>query len=245
MTTTWISMINLILRDSGVLGVGQTAQAQDVADQKMRLNMMLDEWKRNRWLVYCLVELSTPCDGSLYYEIGAGATFDYPRPDQIDAAFARQTTTAEANRPDYPLRIIPSYEEYSQIGLKHLNAGPAWALFYDSGYPIGKLYAYPLMNDQYDLHILVKKELDTIANTADEIILPPEYHMAIYSNGIQLMRSAYGLSPKPFIDKQAKSSLQTLRAANYQVGTLNMPAAIRGTGAYNALNDSFGPGYRG
>lgn len=245
MATTWISMINLILRDSGVLGVGQTAQSQDVSDQKMRLNMMLDEWKRNRWLVYCLVDLSTPCDGSLFYEIGIGATINYPRPDEIDAAFARQTTAAQPNRPDFPLRIIKSYEEYSQIALKRLNAGPSWALFYDSGYPIGKIYPYPLMSDQYELHVLVKKELDNITNTADDIILPPEYHMALYSNGIQLIRAAYGLPPKPFIDRQAKTSLQTLRAANYQVGTLNMPAAVRGVGAYNIWNDSWGPSNRG
>jgi hypothetical protein len=245
MATTWISMINLILRDSGVLGVGQTAQAQDITDQKSRLNMMLDEWKRNRWLVYCLLDLSVECDGSLYYEIGDGATIDYPRPDEIDAAFARQITAAQPNQPDFPLRIIKSYEEYSQIALKQLSAGPSWALFYESDYPTGKLYPYPLMSDQYELHVLVKKELDTIVDTAEDIILPPEYHMALYSNGIQLIRSAYGLPPKPFIDKQARTSLQTLRAANFQVGTLNMPAAIRGVGSYNIWNDSFGSSSRG
>jgi hypothetical protein len=152
MATTWISMINLILRDSGVLGVGQTAQAQDITDQKSRLNMMLDEWKRNRWLVYCLLDLSVECDGSLYYEIGDGATIDYPRPDEIDAAFARQITAAQPNQPDFPLRIIKSYEEYSQIALKQLSAGPSWALFYESDYPTGKLYPYPLMSDQYERH---------------------------------------------------------------------------------------------
>jgi hypothetical protein len=242
--TTWGEMFGLVLRDAGVAGQGQTPNAQMAADAKMRCQFMIDGWKRKRWLVYHLIDLSTPCDGSLFYTLGSGQTFDVPRTDQIDAAFARQVNpAAQPNQPDFPLRIIKSYEDYSRITLKQLHAGPAYALFYDSGYPVGKVYAWPLMSNQYDLHIIIKGDLANVGNLTDDIVFPPEYNEAIYYNSLQRARIAFQLPSDPDVNRLAKTSLQTLRGANFQVANLKMPAAvqpIRGSG-YNIWSDTTGP----
>lgn len=239
--STWGDLIALWMRDAGVLGVGQALQAQDTADAIRRCNMMLAQWKRRRWLVYHLVDLSAVMDGSLFYTFGTGGTFNYPRTDQIESAFVRQLTQAQPNQPDFPLRLIHSMEEYSRIALKNLAAGPSWALFYDSGYPLGKLYPYPLSSSQYELHVQVKAELDSIANAADTIVLPPEYELAIYASQMKMTRSAYRLAADKTIDDLAKSALETLRSSNFQIPTLNMPAGVQGRGAYNIWNDQSGP----
>ena len=44
-------LITLALKDSGVLGAGQTALAEDMNDALSRLNMMLGQWNRRRWLI--------------------------------------------------------------------------------------------------------------------------------------------------------------------------------------------------
>lgn len=242
--TTWAEIINLTLNDSGVLGVGQTPQPADTNNSLKRLNMMLNQWKRRRWLVYHLLDLSTPMDGSEFYTIGVGATINYPRPDQIDAAFVRQVSQSQPNQPDYPLRIIKSYEEYSRIALKRLSAGPSRALFYDSGYPEGKIYPYPLASSQYELHVIVKAELDNANSLTDTIILPPEYEQAIYANLMRITRMAYRLPADKEVNTLAAATLETLRTANYQVPSLIMPAAVQGTGAYNIFTDTWGPSYR-
>jgi hypothetical protein len=229
--TTCGDFFGLVARDAGVLAVGQTLQAQQVNDMQARANMMISQWKRRRWLVPHLVDVFIRCDGSQSYTIGRGCQIETYRPDQIDAAYARQVIQSVPNQVDYPLRIIRSHEEYSEITLKNMEAGPSWAVFYDSNYPEGRLYPYPLMNDQYELGALT-----------DEILLPPEYNFALYANLMQLTRSAFRLPPDQFIDKQAKSSLETIRSANFQVGTMNMPAAVAGYGGYNIWSDSWGPG---
>ncbi len=243
--TTWQATFDLVFRDSGVYGTGQTPSAQDALDMQARTNMMLNQWKRRRWLVYHLVDHSVVCNGSLSYTIGTGGVFNTPRPDQIDAAFARQVTQTVPNQPDYPLRIIPSYEEYSRIALKRLQAGPAWALFYDSGWPLGNLFPYPLMNSQYELHVIIKSPLDSVVDIADEIVLPPEYEEAIYTSLVNLTRAAYQLAPKPWWIGKEKAAMETLRGANFQIPPLQMPSAVRGYGGYNIFSDTWGPGNRG
>lgn len=246
--TTWADLIDIVFRDSGVLGVGQTLQAQDTADAVRRFNMMLGQWKRRRWLVYHLVDHSILMDGSLNYTIGAGGDINAARPDKIESAFVRQIVQSQPNQVDYPLRLIQSYEEYSRISLKNLQAGPGYFLFYDSGYPLGTLYPWPIMGGgagggPYELHIQVKSELDSVGNPADTVVLPPEYEQAIYACQLQATRSAYRLPPDPYIDKLAKSSLETLRSSNFQVPTLSMPRPLSGRNgsAYDIFSDRFGP----
>lgn len=241
---TWDELYLMVLRNSGVYGTGQNMTAVDGENMREICNMLIQQWQVRRWLVYHLVETTVTCDGSEFYTIGTGGDFNIPRPDQIDFAFARQVTQAAPNQPDFPLRIIHSYEEYSQITLKGLNAGPSWSVFYDSGYPLGKLYPWPLMNDQYELHIGTKARLDQAGAGSESIDLPPEYHYALYYSLQAEARSAYRLKPDPYILGKAKAALGTLRAANTQIGVLRLPQAVVGRGAYNIANDSWSPSNR-
>jgi len=238
---TWADLVALTFRDSGVLGVGQTLQAEDTSDAKRRLNMMLSQWKRRRWLVYNLVSYSVQMDGSLFYTLGPGGDINAPRTDKIESAFVRQTVQSTPNQVDYPLTLIPSYEDYSALALKNLEAGPSWYLFFDSGYPLGKLYPWPLSNFQFALHVQVKNELTSVDDLNQEINLPPEYEAAIYYEQLRLTRMAYRLPPDPSINQMAKAALETIRSSNFQISTLNMPSAIQSQGAYSIWSDSWGP----
>jgi hypothetical protein len=248
--STWADLIALIFRDSGVLGVGQTLQAQDTSDAVRRINMMLSQWKRRRWLVPNLVDYSILQDGSLFYTIGAGGDIDVARPNAIESAFMRQAVQSVPNQVDWPLTIIDSMEQYSALTLKNMQAGPSWFLFFDSGWPLGKLYPWPLAGGSaggsgpFELHIQVKSELDSVGSLAAEINLPPEFEEAIYFAQMAQTRAAYRLPPDPYIQRQLKITLQTLRSSQFQVPNLNMPRALRGRGGYNIWADSWGPGGR-
>lgn len=247
MTQTWGSLFSLVLRDSGVAAQGQTPNAQMANDAKTRCSMMLASWIRRRWLVYHLVETSAVCDGSLFYEVGPGMAFDIPRIDSIEAAFVRQLTVAAPNgRVDYPLTLIESYEDYSTISLKEMQAGPAYWLFFDSGFPTGKLYPYPLMNSNYSLHILTKSPMTTVTLLTDDILLPGEYELAIYASSINMTRAAFQLPADPTFVGMAKAALETIRTSNFQIRELAMPGSLMPLGGsnYNIFSDSFGRGSR-
>lgn len=245
--STWNELFQLAMRDAGVAAQGQVPNAQMAADAKLRCIMMLQQWNRRRWLVYHLIDVSCPMDGSEVYNLGPGEVLDTPRTDQIDAAFVRQINpAAQPNQPDFPVRIIKSYEDYSRITLKQLSGGPSWAMFYDSAWPVGHVRPWPLSSNQYELHVIVKGDLGTVANLTDDINFPPEYEEAIYANTVVRCRAAFRLPEDKFYTNLARVTLQTLRAANFQVATLQVAQAALGTrrGGYNAFSDSWGPASR-
>jgi hypothetical protein len=238
---TWAQLLELTLKDSGVLGVGQSALPEDTRDTAFRCNMMLGQWRRKRWLVYHLVNISCAATGAQFYTVGPGMDLNVTRPDKLEAAYSKQLNVP--NLPiNYPMRLIPSYEEYVRISAPTLQASPPVAIFYDSGYPTGKVYPWPRPGNGYEIHILVKDVLDSVPADLDaDVSLPPEYQDAIYLCLMERNRMAYQLPPDPILAGQARSALETLRSSNFQIANLLMPrgAANRSPANYNINSDQF------
>lgn len=238
MTTTALDLIELSLREAGAIGVGQTPGPEDFNDCLRLLNAMMGQWSRRRWLVYHLVDAVCQANGSLNYSIGPGGDFSVPRPDKIEAAYFRQVVNQPpANNVDYPLVPIWSREEYNQIALKSLNSFPQ-AYFYDSGFPLGYVYIWPLPSNQYEIHLSIKDTLQTFENLTDEVNLPPEYEEALHYNLAVRLRPLYQLPAEPQIIQLAKLALNTIKNANAQIPALQMPGdLIRGSN-YNIYSDT-------
>lgn len=237
-TQTWAEIVALALRDSGVAAAGQTPSPQMTQDAKLRVNMMIGAWKRKRWLVYHLIDVSCPCTGATSYGIGPGQPLNTPRTDRIESAFIRQLVPAQPLFVDFPLREIASYENYSAIALKGLTASPPDSYFFDSGFPTGQVYLFPIPNQNWELHVQVKAVLDSIVNLTDPVVLPDEYQEAIYSNLCIRLCSAYRVPPDPMMIKLAKGSLHALRVANSQMPSMTMPVTLGGYGqTYNVFSD--------
>jgi hypothetical protein len=124
--------------------------------------------------------------------------------------------------------------------MKQLAAAPSRWIFYDSDFPQGKVYPWPLPNANWELHIVTKAVLQSFAALTDALTMPPEYEDAIYFSLMQRLRIAYRLGADPAIDGQAKAALNTIRRANFQVGRLRMPRGITRGVAYNIYSDGGG-----
>ena len=241
--TTPADIIRLVLKDTGVIGVGQTASAEDTNDCFDTLNMMIGEWASKRWLLYRTEFYHIASTGAVSYTIGPGGDMDtgtQQRPDRLeDGCFFRQITTASSpNQIDYPLSLLESREDYSRIGLKQLATVPQF-VFYDPQYPLGYVYPWPVIPDTlYELWVLVKFQITQFANLADSIDLPSQYYGALRYNLAARVRPMYQLPPDPQLIGLATDSLNTLRNMNAQVPRLRMPTGIgRGT-RYNIFSDS-------
>lgn len=236
--TTPAQLIRLALVDAGIYGRGQTAPAEDTNNALRRLNWMISQWARKRWLVYHLIDVTCESTGALSYTIGPTGDFDTVRPDKIESTFARQIIPSQNNQIDYPLQIISSREDYNLIRMKSLGTWPS-VLFYDSDYPLGHLYFWPLPQaGQFELHVSVKQPLSQFTSLAAEINLPPEYEAALFQNLVVQLRAAYQLSADPVRIGLAKDSLNVLRGANAQIPTLHMPGVLVGrTYQYNVYSD--------
>ncbi len=238
--TTPQQLINLALKKIGVLAAGQTPLADDITDAFAELNLMLAEWNSQRWMVYHLITQSIASTGAQSYTIGPGADINVPlRPNNIESAFFRQNNITPLS-PDYPLQIVAAREDYNRLRLKSLTAFPQY-LFYDSDWPVGTLYPWPLMmGGLYTLFISYKDTLDSIQSTDMQINLPPQYYAAILYNLAARLRPSYQLPMDPTVAALAAASLNVVRGQNAQIRTLRMPGTLTRGGVYNPYTDQAG-----
>jgi hypothetical protein len=233
--TTPLDIITLALKDAGVIGVGQTPHSEDANDAFRRLNWMLADWQRKRWLIYHLVDYAHLADGSTSYTVGPGGDFDIiSRPETIDSAFFRQTNGVQ--NVDYPLHQVYSREDYNKIAVKDLASFPHY-MFYDTAYPMGSVYFWPVPDHRYEMHLTVKQQLGPFTTLYVDIELPPEYEAAIYHNLVTRLRAGHRLPPDPQLNLFAKDSLDTVRTANAQIPRLHMPGEVVRSGRYNIYTD--------
>lgn len=238
MTTTPSDIILQSLKDAGTLGVGQSALAEDMNDAFRKLNWMIAQWARKRYLVYHLVQVGFTSTGAQSYTVGPGGNYNVAvRPDKLEAAFFRQLVQSQPNQIDYPLELLQSMEDYSRIALKQLQSFPSY-IFYDSGWPLGTIYPWPVPQaNLYSVFIIIKEQLAQFTSLAQTIDLPPEYMAALQFNLTIRLWPAYKQAPDATIVALAKDALNVLRGANTQIARLTMPDDLTRPGVYNPYSD--------
>ena len=236
---TAYDIITLAFKDAGILGVGQTMLAEDYNDALLRMNMMIAQWRVKRWLVWHLVDKSVVSTGAQFYTVGPGGDINVPvRPDKLETAFFRMLPGANGTQAvDYPLQILMSYEDYARITLKTLTSF-SQCIFYDSAWPMGKIYPWPLPQASlYEVHIVLKEVLSEFSDLSATFQFPPEYLAAIHYNMVVRLRAAYRMPEDLGFSGLAADAMQTLRSANAQIPTLVMPDTLVRPGVYNIYSD--------
>lgn len=241
MTTTVLDIVTLALKDCGALGVGQTALPEDANDAFTKLNWMLAQWNRKRWLVYHLIDKQITSTGAQFYSIGpSGADITMSeRPDKLESAFFRQLVQSQPNQIDYPLEILQSHEDYNNIALKSLVSFPSY-VFYNPAYPNGNLFPWPIPQpDIYALWFTFKEILAQFTSLAQVIVLPTEYMAALHYNLVIRLYPQYSRADPTFqINVQlAKDSLNVIRESYTAISRLQMPTDLVRPGIYNPYSD--------
>jgi hypothetical protein len=142
------------------------------------------------------------------------------------------------NATDVTLQIIESREDYALFRQKGMS-GTTSHIFYDSAYPVGKVWPYPSPTIGQELHLIVKEQLPEFTSTSQNIILPPEYMAALHYNLAIRLRAAYGL-PTPQVDVVAgfaADALNVIRSANAQIKRLQIAPELGRIGLYNIISD--------
>ena len=244
MAITARDLITLSLKQAGILGVGQTALAEDMNDCFTLLQQMIGQWNKERWLVPALIDINTIGNSQVSNPIGPGQFWNVARPGQIKGAYIVQLNTGQTPI-SLQCKLIFSYEEYIRIAVKGLNSLPDHC-FYDGQWPNGNIYFWPVPNNTYECHILVQQQLGwpiaasnpPVANTGLDtpFTLPDEYQEAIFYNLSIRISAMYQFPASVETMKLAKNALNTIRTNNTQVPKMQMPAAIRRAKAFNIFN---------
>lgn len=178
MPQTARDFITLAFKEAGVLGVGQTLLTEDINDGLTYLRRMMSIWQKKRWLVPMLYDISMPGNGEKSNKIGPGQYFNAPRPDKIQSAYVVQLGTGN-NPVSMPCRLIFAYEDYAMLAVKNLASLP-YGVFYDGAYPYGNVYFWPIPDSQYELHLILKGNI----NWQQQILTGDIYNAgAAYTDG--------------------------------------------------------------
>lgn len=226
--TTVATVLDLALKDAGILGEGEAASAEMLADTFATLNQMLALWQLDSLYVYGMVENAFSPDGAVSYTVGTGGDLSMARPDEITSAFWR------LNSVDYPIRLISTFEEYETLCQK-TQAGEPYLAFYLPSYPLGTLYVYPQPSTGA-IHVVSKIQFPTLATTASTITLPPAYIMPIRFSLAEYICLMNNTEVRPTLGRMALNARKAIRRSNVRIPELAMPAAIPRHGRSNIFS---------
>lgn len=216
-----------------VLGTQDTLADADTQTGLDALNAMLDSWWLQSLAVYTLEQQSFPATANVAsYTIGPAQTWNTTRPVRIVNAFARYQQV------DYPVRPIDRVQ-YDNIPYKTVGGIPV-VLFYDREFPVGTVTLYPLPFAAMDIFLDTYQQIQSFANIADSINLPPGYARALIFNLAVELSADYGVQVPAQVAKTAAESLGNLKRINQQDWMMAYdPSILWATQAYNVYSDTY------
>jgi len=250
-------IVMLALRDSGYVALGQQPTQLVVNEALTRLNMITAQWNTKRWMSWHLQDIAyVPATPQQFYTVGTQGNFNIgsdfssdfnadfgpqqERPLQVERAYARLTNTSQTPT-DYPLKLIPTMEDYSSIVLKTMTNFPTH-YFYDPAYPLGHIYFWPIPNagtQPWELHIIVRHFLQPVATLDTIMVVPPEYAMALELTLAKWIRMAAKLPADPQLVLDARNAVNAIKTNNTALAALKMPTQLTRPRIYNILADEW------
>jgi len=222
------------MRLIGATGKGETPDNDEATDGLAALNTMLDNWKLDRLLVYQIVQTShTWPAATTSRTIGASGNFAVVRPDEIDSAFVR-----DASNQDSPLTVLEDRKQYDSIVIKSTQSTLPQLLFYDTAYPLGVIYLYPVPSEQVTLLLNTWQTLQSFATLTTELALPPGYQRAIEYNLAIEIAPDYGRIVDPQVTMIASQSKSAIMGRNQPSMIAQLDSAIAGASRYDIYSDS-------
>lgn len=229
MTITALNLITSSMRLVGAVASGETLNADEANDALDVLNELLSSWALRNLLAYRNVNSEfNLVAGTQSYTIGPSGAFNTDRPVSIEGAFV---TSGDV---DYPLHLL-STEEWNAIAQKGSTSPIPTAIYYDSSYPLGTIWVWPVPSDSIQITLSVNLQFAALTSLAQSISYPPGYSKALrYSLAVELAPE-YGLKPPESVLGIAREEIAAIKTANRQMPRSYFDSALGGGGQYGSI----------
>lgn len=188
------------------------------------LNEMLALWSAERLMVLGVSEDTfTLVQGTGVYTVGPTGTFNISRPQQIIAAYLRDSSGT-----DFPVDPTMALTEYNRISVKSTKSRPE-RLYYAPEFPLGKIHFDPAPDAAYTLRLFSWKPLVAISSLDTTIALPPEYAKALRLSLAVDIAPEYSVILDNTVVQQAVGAHLTIRNMNRLIpaAAAHDPAIVR------------------
>lgn len=223
--TTALQLIQGALGYCGEYDPGETLSSEDSTLGLAQLNSMLDAFAIERLMVYQIVQATNSWASSTASKtIGSGGTINVTRPNRIVSAYIRDSSSI-----DHPLEILRNREEYDSFSSKTTTNTLPYYLFYDTAYPLGTIYLYPIPSATVTLLYNTWQVLQSFAATSTDLALPPGYQEMIETNLTFRLAPRYGKKVLPEVIMLARESKARIARLNAPETVMKMdPGVVRG-----------------
>lgn len=210
MAITINDVVKKAYRKLNTIGVGSALPSELLTEGISDINDLIDSLNADRLLpFYVKQEPFTLISGQRVYTIGSGGDFDTTRPIRV------LKSTITKDNLDYQMRMI-MYDEWMDIWNKTDESQiPRW-LYYESSYPLGKIYLNYTPSEANTLNIATENQMGEFT-IDDTFSLPPSYRLALIDLLADYMLPRFpSVANGPKIQYQAEISMKRLRDVNAQ-----------------------------
>ena len=227
--------ITRALKALGTLGRTEVPNAQDFTDGLYAYNQLLESWSTENLMSYATLQRSFSLVANTQsYTIGSGGVINVTRPIDITQAFVR-----DSNGQDHGLTIV-SREIWNNIGLKTNTSEYPHTMFYDSTYPLGVIYVFPVPTSALTVFYDSVLNQVTASTGTVSISMPPGYERTFVSNlALELMANGF---PCLLNEVQLAALIKTASEGKANIKRANIKETISALDrALTALGGSYNP----
>jgi hypothetical protein len=210
----------------GATALGETPTSDEVNDALIVLNTMLDSWSTERLSIYVITQdVLTLTPGQASYTIGPSTlTPDLTvtaRPLSVqDDSFIR------LNGADYPLTILAPAQYRAIVDKSQPTSPLPLFMFYDTTYPLGTLYFWPVPTAGTVLYLYSQQQLAQFATLTTPLVMPPGYQRALEYSLAEELSPAYGFEPPRTLVRTAASARRNIKRQNLPDLRMSLPDAV-------------------
>lgn len=238
--TTASQIITRAANALGYLGITEVLTAADASQGLNVLNAMLDSWNGEGLNSYAWQTLSFALVANTQsYTIGPTGVWVATRPTQIYDAFITDTSNLQ-----YPLGSL-TQDKWNNIGDKTITSQIPTSYFYDSQYPNGTIYIFPIPLLGYTVTFNVQLQQVDFSALTTTLSMPPGYERAFVLNlALELMAQGFPVvldsNQIARLTENASQAKANIKRANIKEVLSDYDAAIvsRSYATYNIYSDN-------
>jgi hypothetical protein len=198
----------------GVLGSGETPEADEASDALDTLNDMLDAWDSDGLMIYTTRIDDFPITSAKQlYTLGSGGDFNIDRPAVIDRA-SIVILSNPAQPLEYPIPVYTTQDWQEKVPIKNSPGNIPLLVYDDGGFPLRNLTFWPFASDNTNFRLYSWQRLAKFTDQVTVQSFPPGYSRAIRYNLALELASDFGVQPSATLIAFALQSLAVVKSSN-------------------------------
>ena len=201
-----------------IVAVGESVRPELINNALRTANHMLSIWTLKSTLVFHMPRVIFPLTpGKGTYTLGPGGDWDMRRPDKVDSAAFRETSSGQTL--ERPVILQPDLE-YRSIHRRTTQSTWVTLMYLDDAFPLINASLYPVPTKASDIILYPWEPLAKFDSLDQVLEYPTGYEAAILYNVAIWIAPSYEITVSAEIEAIARDSRNTLHNNNTPIEEL-------------------------